>query len=125
VKGDGRQTETQIYQAMGFCDTEEGVAVKGIYHATARIARAGTSLGAVLRDYYDGSGMRSGAFDMQWSMGELRFWNQVSDAAEGDWAHSTVTRVDRRFDASFNFPQLSRDGNTEPGLHRQALSSAG
>jgi hypothetical protein len=51
----------------------------------------------------DGSGMRSGAFDMQWGMGELRFWNQVSDAAEGDWAHSTVTRVDRRFDASFNF----------------------
>ena len=63
----------------------------------------------MLRDYYDGSGMRSGAFDMQWSMGELRFWNQVSDAAEGDWAHSTVTRVDRRFDASFNFQQLSRD----------------
>jgi hypothetical protein len=61
---------------------------------------------AVLRD---GSGMRSGAFDMQWSMGELRFWNQVSDTAEGDWAHSTVTRVDRRFDGSFNFQQLSRD----------------
>ena len=61
---------------------------------------------AVLRD---GSGMRSGAFDMQWSMGECRFWNQVSDTAEGDWAHSTVTRMDRRFGASFNFQHLSRD----------------
>jgi hypothetical protein len=37
VKEDGRQAETQIYQAMEFCDTEEGVTVKGVYHATARI----------------------------------------------------------------------------------------
>ena len=61
---------------------------------------------AVLRD---GSGMRSGSFEMQWSMGELRFWNQVSDTAEADWAHSTVARTDQRFDALFNFQQLTRD----------------
>jgi hypothetical protein len=43
----------------------------------------------------DGSGMRSGSFDMQWSLGELQFLNQVvSDTAEGDWVHSKVTRVE-------------------------------
>ena len=242
VKEDGRQAETQIYQAMEFRDTEEGVTVKGMYYATARIVlgyrglpggrhtyddeQSSSDADVLLRDgatelvrvtnctawynmgaltdgkprvvhpddikergvsiagkaqHYvcgsqahenhrpvgiggaggnrresngfvisplpraelvsrpenlvgphwlsvtacwdtmddmfararavlrDGSGMRSGAFDMQWSMGEFRFWNQVSDTAEGDWAHSTVTRMDRRFDASFNFQQLSRD----------------
>jgi hypothetical protein len=33
VKEDGRQAETQIHQAMEFCDTEEGVTVKGMYYA--------------------------------------------------------------------------------------------
>jgi hypothetical protein len=44
-----------------------------IMRQRASLVLGGTSPGAVLRDYYDGSGMRSGAFDMQWSMGELRF----------------------------------------------------
>lgn len=57
----------------------------------------------------DGSGVRSGSFEVQWSLNELRFWNQVSDTAIGDWKHSTVTRIERRFDAAFNFQQLSRD----------------
>ena len=68
---------------------------------------------AVLRD---GNGLRSGTFELQWGMAELRFWNQVSDTKEGDWSHTMATRLERRFDASFNYQQLSRD------VHRQEIT---
>lgn len=64
----------------------------------------------------DGSGVRSGSFDVQWSMGELRFWNQVSDTPDADWKHTVVTRVERRFDANFNFQAMTRD------VHRSEIT---
>jgi hypothetical protein len=68
---------------------------------------------AVLRD---GNGLRSGTFEVQWGLAELRFWNQVSDTKEGDWPRTMATRVERRFGASFNYQQLSRD------VHRQEIT---
>ena len=57
----------------------------------------------------DGNGVRSGSFEMPWTYAEWRFWNQVSDTKPDDWARSTVSVMDRRFDAAFNYQQLHRD----------------
>ena len=57
----------------------------------------------------DGTGMRSGMFQVDMDLSEMRFWNQVTDTKPGDWTHTTETRVERRFDAQFNYQQLSRD----------------
>jgi len=56
-----------------------------------------------------GSGMRSGSFDMQFSMATFLFWNQVTDTATGDWRRSAQQVLERRFDAAFNFQQVHRD----------------
>ena len=57
----------------------------------------------------DGNGVRSGSFELPWTHAEWRFWNQTSDTKPGDWSCSTVSVMDRRFDAAFNFQQLHRD----------------
>jgi len=57
----------------------------------------------------DGSGVRSGSFTMPFSLAEFRFWNQVSDTDPASWSTTQETKMERRFDASFNYQQLSRD----------------
>ena len=46
---------------------------------------------------------------MPWTHAEWRFWNQAPDTKPDDWSRSTVSVMDRRFDAAFNYQQLHRD----------------
>ena len=50
----------------------------------------------------DGNGVRSGMSQMPFSLADFRFWNQVSDAADGAWSRSTHVKTERRFDAASN-----------------------
>lgn len=56
-----------------------------------------------------GNGVRSGSFTMPFSFAEYRFWNQVSDTKASDWKTTNHSKLERRFDAAFNYQQLSRD----------------
>jgi hypothetical protein len=42
----------------------------------------------------DGNGVRSGMFQMPFSLADFRFWNQVSDTADDAWSRSTYPRQD-------------------------------
>ena len=64
----------------------------------------------------DGNGVRSGQFQMPFSLADFRFWNQVSDAADGAWRRTMHVQMERRFDAAFNYQQMSRD------LHRRDIT---
>ena len=64
----------------------------------------------------DGNGVRSGQFQMPFSLADFRFWNQVSDTADDAWRRTIHVQMERRFDAAFNYQQMSRD------LHRRDIT---
>ena len=56
-----------------------------------------------------GSGIRSGSFDVQWTINTWRFWNQVTDTPPEAWSKSAQQILEGRFDATFNMQQVHRD----------------
>jgi hypothetical protein len=57
----------------------------------------------------DGSGKRSGLFNIPWSRAMFLFWCDVADSPVESWLRSSLVIRKRRFDALFDYQNLAAD----------------